>query len=153
MWGLQFFWSWYCFNLCWESDYEIGLYSSQFWGLPKLACFHKILKSISVCKLWNYCIVHIGRAHLAQVTRACCLQSLVFVKVELFLHFCEEDHKFTRALGPGHNKLKAIWCIVGQQTFCHKVVSIFFLFFFFACFFVEEERWPMRVEILLDPYL
>ena len=27
-----------------------------------------------------------------------------------------------------HNELRTIWCIVGQQTFCHKVVS--FLFFF-----------------------
>ena len=53
--GLWFFWSWYCFNLCWKSDYELGFYSNQFWGLPKLTCFHKTLKSISVRKSWNYC--------------------------------------------------------------------------------------------------
>ena len=23
-----------CFNLCWNSDYELGFYSNQFWGLP-----------------------------------------------------------------------------------------------------------------------
>ena len=43
------------FNLFWKSDYELGFYSNQFWGLPKLSCFHKTLKSISVCKSWNYC--------------------------------------------------------------------------------------------------
>ena len=42
-------------NLCWKSDYELGFYSNQFWGLPKLPCFHKTLKSISVRKSWNYC--------------------------------------------------------------------------------------------------
>ena len=55
LWGLQFFWSWECFNLCWKSDYELGFYSNQFWGLPKLTCFHKTLKSISLRKSWNYC--------------------------------------------------------------------------------------------------
>ena len=28
-------------------------YSNQFWGLPKLLCFYKTLKSISVCRSWN----------------------------------------------------------------------------------------------------
>ena len=44
-----------CFNLCWNSDYELGFYSNQFWGFPKLTYFHKTLNSISVRKSWNYC--------------------------------------------------------------------------------------------------
>ena len=70
------------------------------------------------------------KAHLAQVTRAFCLQSLVFMKVDLLFHFCDEGHRvfFT---GWSHNQLKAIWCIVGQQSFCHKVVSFCFFTFFF----------------------
>ena len=46
-------------------------------------------------------------------------------------------------------KLKVIWCIAKQQTFCHKVVSLFC--FFFCLFFVEEERWPIQVVGVLDP--
>ena len=69
------------------------------------------------------------KARLAQVTWACCFQSLAFMKVELLLHFCDDGHRFST--GWSHNELKTIWCIVGQQTFCHKVQS----FLFFACFF------------------
>ena len=37
------------------------------------------------------------KAHLAQVTRACCLQSsTVFVEVELLFHFCAEGQVFPR---------------------------------------------------------
>ena len=50
-------------------------------------------------------------------------------------------------MGWGHNELKLIWCIVGQQTFCHKVVS----FLLFCLFFVEEQRWLRQVLALLVP--
>ena len=71
------------------------------------------------------------KAHFTQVTRACCLQSLVFVKVELLSISATKATDFPS--GWIHNELKAIWCIAGQETFCHKVG--FFLFFFFLLVF------------------
>ena len=65
------------------------------------------------------------KAHLAQVTRACCLQSSVFVKVELLFHFCDKGNRFSDGLES--LLTESIWCVVGKQTFCHKVES--FLFF------------------------
>ena len=35
--------------------------------------------------------------------------------------------------------------IAGQQNLCHKVIS----FLFFCLFFVEEERWTIRVKVPL----
>ena len=40
----------------------------------------------------------IYKDHLAQVTRAYCLHSSVFVKVEILLHFCDEGYKFSHGL-------------------------------------------------------
>ena len=40
----------------------------------------------------------IYKDHLAQVTRAYCLHSSVFVKVEILLHFWDEDYKFSHGL-------------------------------------------------------
>ena len=55
LWGVVVLLKLVCFNLCWKSDYELGFYSNQFWGLPKLACFHETLRIISVRKSWYYC--------------------------------------------------------------------------------------------------
>ena len=49
-----------------------------------------------------------------------------------------------------HNEYKVIWCVIGQQTFCHKVGSFLG---FFGLIFAEEEEWPIQVVVLLDPSL
>ena len=71
------------------------------------------------------------KAYLEQVTRACCLQSLVFVKLRVIAPFTER-----RSQVWSHNELKAIRRIVGQQTFYHKVVSFLF---FFSCFLLKGK--------------
>ena len=54
--------------------------------------------------------------------------------------------------GWSHNKLKAIWRIVWQQTFYHNLFSFAFFCFFlcFCLFLVKEQRWPTRVVVILD---
>ena len=38
-----------------------------------------------------------------------------------------------------------------QLKKCHSISNHYLFFFFFACFFVDEERWPIRVVVLLHP--
>ena len=169
---------------CWKSEHELRFYLNQSSGLPKLPCFHKTLKSISVCKSWNYCtssnydshlviiiskflsslVNNLGfykiseikniysrrctfstltvdsslptfKALLPQITRVCCLQSLIFLKLELLLHSATKVTGVSARLS--HNELKVIWCNVGQQTFCHKVRSFLW---FFTCFLLKRKH-------------
>ena len=171
---------------CWKSEHELRFYLNQSSGLPKFPCFHKTLKSIFVCKSWNYCTsassnydshlviiiskflsslvnnlgfykmseikniysrrctfstltvdscLPIFKALLRQITRACCLQSLIFLKLELLLHSATKVTGVSACLS--HIELKVIWCIVGQQTFCHKVRSFLW---FFTCFLLKRKH-------------
>ena len=149
---------------CWKSEHELRFYLNQSSGLPKLSCFHKTLKSIFVCKSWNYCtsassnydshlviiiskflsslVNNLGfykmseikniysrrctfstltvdsclptfKALLPQITRACCLQSLIFLKLELLLHSATKVTGVSACLS--HIELKVIWCFLDNK--------------------------------------
>ena len=188
MWGVVVLLKLAVFKLkkSWKSEHELQFYLNESSGLPKLPCFHKTLKSISVCKYWNYCtstssnhdshlviiiseflsglVNNLGfykmseikniysrrctfstltvvsslptfKALLPQITGACCLQSLIFLKLQLLLHSATKATGVSACLS--HNELKAIWCIVGQQTFCHKVPSFLWVF---TCFLLKRKH-------------
>ena len=55
------------------------------------------------------------KALLTQLTKACCLQSSVFMKVELLLHFCDNATGFPTDWS--HYELKAFDVILGNKLF------------------------------------
>ena len=75
-----------------------------------------------------------------------------FLKVWVIAPFLRQRPQVVPT-GWSHNKLKAIWCIVWQETFYHNLFSFVFCFVFFCLFllvFVKGKRWPIRVVVILD---
>ena len=90
------------------------------------------------------------KANLAKVTRSCCLQAWLFLKVwviESSFHFCDGSDRF-------FPRVRVIMNLRRFDALFDKKRSIMRLYLFFICLFsVEEQRWLTRVAVLLDPYI
>ena len=88
------------------------------------------------------------KTDLAWVTRACCLQPLVFLRVWVIVPFLRQRPQFFPRVGVIMN-LKRFDLLFDNKL---SVVRLYlFVLFCFFLLFVEEQRWSIRVLVLLDP--